>query len=80
MTRDFSQDFGPFEGKIWLNCSHQGALPQVAVLAALGSRLNSQIGTALAMSRCIKATRLTEHSTSKTAQPQGPSIREMAHT
>ena len=29
-----SQDFGPFEGKTWLNCSHQGALPRVAADAA----------------------------------------------
>lgn len=30
-TRD---DFGPFEGRVWLNCSHQGALPRVAAAAA----------------------------------------------
>ena len=30
MTDKFSQDFGPFEGKIWLNCAHQGPLPRVA--------------------------------------------------
>src|SRR5262245_42076124 len=23
-------DFGPFDGKVWLNCAHQGALPRVA--------------------------------------------------
>lgn len=28
---DVSADFGPFEGKAWLNCAHQGALPRVAV-------------------------------------------------
>ena len=28
---DFSQDFGPFDNKIWLNTAHQGALPRVAV-------------------------------------------------
>jgi selenocysteine lyase/cysteine desulfurase len=28
---DYSQDFGPFENKIWLNTAHQGALPRVAV-------------------------------------------------
>jgi selenocysteine lyase/cysteine desulfurase len=31
---DVSQDFGPFEDRIWLNCSHQGPLPRVAVEAA----------------------------------------------
>ena len=31
MTQDFSQDFGPFQGRIWLNCAHQGALPRLAV-------------------------------------------------
>ena len=28
---NYSQDFGPFENKIWLNTAHQGALPRVAV-------------------------------------------------
>ena len=28
---DFVKDFGPFNGKIWLNTAHQGALPRVAV-------------------------------------------------
>lgn len=31
MTSNFSQDFGPFDHKIWLNTAHQGALPRVAV-------------------------------------------------
>ncbi|RPI53413.1 MAG: aminotransferase class V-fold PLP-dependent enzyme [Chloroflexi bacterium] len=31
---DFSQDFGPFEGRIWMNCAHQGPLPRVAADAA----------------------------------------------
>ena len=31
MPTDFSADFGPFDGKVWLNCAHQGALPRVAV-------------------------------------------------
>ena len=31
---DFSQDFGPFEGRIWMNCAHQGPLPRVAAEAA----------------------------------------------
>ncbi len=29
--RDYSKDFGPFEGTIWLNCAHQGPLPKVAI-------------------------------------------------
>ena len=29
-----SDDFGPFHGKTWINCSHQGALPRVAAEAA----------------------------------------------
>lgn len=31
---DVAGDFGPFEDRIWLNCSHQGPLPRVAVQAA----------------------------------------------
>ena len=31
---DFQQDFGPFEGRIWMNCAHQGPLPRVAAEAA----------------------------------------------
>ena len=27
-------DFGPFDGRTWLNCAHQGPLPRVAVEAA----------------------------------------------
>lgn len=27
-------DFGPFDGRVWLNCAHQGPLPRVAVEAA----------------------------------------------
>lgn len=34
MSNDYSKDFGSFEGKIWLNCSHQGPLPLVAVTEA----------------------------------------------
>jgi len=26
----FVNDFGPFDGRIWLNCSHQGPIPRVA--------------------------------------------------
>ena len=34
MTSNFAQDFGPFEGKLWLNCAHQGPLPRAAAAAA----------------------------------------------
>ena len=34
MISNYSQDFGPFEGKLWLNCAHQGPLPRVAAAAA----------------------------------------------
>jgi selenocysteine lyase/cysteine desulfurase len=34
MISNFSQDFGPFEGRLWLNCSHQGPLPRIAADAA----------------------------------------------
>jgi cysteine desulfurase/selenocysteine lyase len=34
MPQAFSKDFGPFEGRVWLNCAHQGPLPRVAVEAA----------------------------------------------
>ncbi|UCE19267.1 MAG: aminotransferase class V-fold PLP-dependent enzyme [Gemmatimonadota bacterium] len=30
----FADDFGPFEGRVWLNCAHQGSLPHVSVRAA----------------------------------------------
>ncbi len=30
----YKKDFGPFEGRIWLNCAHQGPLPRIAVEAA----------------------------------------------
>jgi selenocysteine lyase/cysteine desulfurase len=29
-VQNYSHDFGPFDGAIWLNCSHQGALPRIA--------------------------------------------------
>jgi selenocysteine lyase/cysteine desulfurase len=35
MQRDFRDDFGPFDGKVWLNCAHQGPLPRVAAKEAL---------------------------------------------
>ncbi|TNF50507.1 aminotransferase class V-fold PLP-dependent enzyme [bacterium] len=28
--KDYSQDFGPFDGRIWINAAHQGPLPIVA--------------------------------------------------
>ncbi|UCC31142.1 MAG: aminotransferase class V-fold PLP-dependent enzyme [Phycisphaerales bacterium] len=31
---DVTDDFGPFDGRTWINCSHQGPLPRVAVEAA----------------------------------------------
>jgi selenocysteine lyase/cysteine desulfurase len=34
MFDDYSHDFGPFNGRTWLNCAHQGALPQVAAQEA----------------------------------------------
>ncbi len=33
-TMAYAADFGPREGRIWLNCAHQGPLPRVAVAAA----------------------------------------------
>src|SRR5207237_7974738 len=30
MQTGYHADFGPFDGKVWLNCAHQGALPRVA--------------------------------------------------
>lgn len=30
MIDDYSHDFGPFNGRTWLNCAHQGALPRIA--------------------------------------------------
>ena len=30
----YEQHFGPFDGHVWLNCAHQGALPKIAVQAA----------------------------------------------
>jgi len=30
-NRHEEADFGPFDGRIWLNCAHQGPLPRVAV-------------------------------------------------
>ena len=30
----FSSDFGPFGNHVWLNCAHQGPIPQVAAAAA----------------------------------------------
>src|SRR5262245_40107108 len=30
LTAEYWRDFGPFNGHVWLNCAHQGALPRVA--------------------------------------------------
>jgi selenocysteine lyase/cysteine desulfurase len=30
MLTGYQTDFGPFDGKVWLNCAHQGPLPRVA--------------------------------------------------
>lgn len=30
MIDDYSRDFGPFDGRTWLNCAHQGPLPRIA--------------------------------------------------
>ena len=32
--RDYSKDFGPFDGKIWLNCASEGPVPHVSAEAA----------------------------------------------
>ena len=34
MNPPLSSDFGPFDGRVWFNCAHQGPLPQAAVFAA----------------------------------------------
>lgn len=34
MIGNACEDFGPFDGRVWLNCAHQGPLPRVAVEAA----------------------------------------------
>jgi cysteine desulfurase / selenocysteine lyase len=34
MIGNFAEDFGPFDGRLWLNCAHQGPLPRVAAAAA----------------------------------------------
>jgi len=34
MISPYASNFGPFDGKVWLNCAHQGPLPRVAVRAA----------------------------------------------
>src|SRR5918912_64444 len=30
MRSDYHADFGPFGGRVWLNCAHQGPLPRAA--------------------------------------------------
>jgi selenocysteine lyase/cysteine desulfurase len=34
MQATFHNDFGPFGGRVWLNCAHQGPLPQAAAAEA----------------------------------------------
>jgi cysteine desulfurase/selenocysteine lyase len=34
MTNSNALGFGPFDGRVWLNCAHEGPLPQTAVAAA----------------------------------------------
>jgi cysteine desulfurase/selenocysteine lyase len=34
MMENAFEDFGPFDGRIWINCAHQGPLPRIAVEAA----------------------------------------------
>lgn len=34
-SRSWSADFGPFDGHIWLNAAHQGAMPKAAAEATL---------------------------------------------
>ncbi len=34
MTSPWRDDFGPFDGRVWLNCAHQGPLPRAAAAAA----------------------------------------------
>jgi selenocysteine lyase/cysteine desulfurase len=34
MREEYAEDFGPFEGAIWLNSAHQGALPRAAAAEA----------------------------------------------
>lgn len=34
MTNSNALGFGPFDGRVWLNCAHEGQLPQTAVAAA----------------------------------------------
>ena len=33
--KSMHEGFGPFDGRAWLNCAHQGPLPRVAAEAAL---------------------------------------------
>jgi len=43
VTDDFLHDFGPFNGRTWLNCAHQGPLPRIAAeeaREAIGWKVN----------------------------------------
>jgi selenocysteine lyase/cysteine desulfurase len=35
VSTNWQGDFGPFDGRIWLNCAHQGPLPRVAANQAI---------------------------------------------
>ena len=42
----YAQDFGPFDGRVWLNTAHQGPLPKIAVesaRAALNQKVRPQL-------------------------------------
>ena len=30
----YAEDFGPFDGRVWMNTAHQGPLPRIAIEAA----------------------------------------------
>ncbi|MFK7845287.1 MAG: aminotransferase class V-fold PLP-dependent enzyme [Rhodothermales bacterium] len=34
MSSPYAEDFGPFDGHIWLNCAHQGPIPKITAKAA----------------------------------------------
>lgn len=51
MREDFYRDFGPFDGRIWLNCAHQGPLPRAAAEEAREAIAWKQAPYALTASR-----------------------------
>jgi cysteine desulfurase/selenocysteine lyase len=43
VERPLSDEFGPFDGRVWLNCAHQGPLPRAARIeaeAAIAAKVN----------------------------------------